>query len=174
MLQIGTATVSGTVHNARGEGRTFVEGCGNQALPDADGAYSMTVSPGRCVINAFRRDGLLVAQAQAAEIVPGPDDALIVDFEIPQRPRAGLGIVIEGTDAGIRVLDVLSGTAAADVGLQEGDLVIEVDGIPTAGIALADFVELAVGPVGTDVEIVVDRGAGTERLLLDRRTLEDG
>lgn len=176
ILEIGTATVEGVVHNAEGqaEGRVFVEGCGNQARPDASGAYSMTVSPGLCVLNAFRRDGLLLAHAQAAQLEPAAGQALFVDFEIPARPRAGLGIVIEGTDDGIRVLDVLPGTAAAELGLQEGDLVIEVDGTPTPGIALEDFVELAVGPVGTEVEIVVDRGSGVQRLLLDRRELKDG
>ncbi|HHO53760.1 MAG TPA: PDZ domain-containing protein [Deltaproteobacteria bacterium] len=175
-LKPGVATVEGTVHNAEGqdEGRVFVEGCGNQARPDADGGYSMTVSPGRCVLNAFRHDGLLLAHAQPAEVVVGPADTLLVDFEIPARPRAGLGLVIESSDAGIRVLDVLPGTAADELGLQEGDLVLEVDGTPTPGIALEDFVELAVGPVGTEVEIVVDRGQGSVRLLLDRRELKDG
>ena len=175
VLVAGDAWITGRVSNAEDEpeGKVFVEGCGNQARTDADGTYAMTVAPGRCTLGAFRRDGLLTARSQAAEVEPVAGQEIVVDFDLPELPRAGLGIVVRGTDDGIRILDTLPGTAAADLGLVEGDLVVEVDGTPTAGIDLEDFIDLAVGPVGTDVQIVVEHANGqTEALTLDRRELE--
>ena len=174
VLEPGTAWITGHVTHAAGEpeGRVFVEGCGNQARTDEEGHYAMTVRPGTCVLGAFRRDGLLVAQAQAAEVHPRSGDELVVDFELPALPRAGLGIQISADGDGIRILGVLPGTAAEEIGLEAGDRVLEVDGTPTHGLALEEFVELAIGPVGSDVDITVERSDGVvERLTLDRREL---
>ncbi|MBX2796158.1 MAG: PDZ domain-containing protein [Myxococcales bacterium] len=176
-LSASQAWITGHVRNAEGqpEGKVFVEGCGNQARTDEDGGYALSVSPGTCVVNAFRRDGMLFAQAQPAEVHPRAGGELVVDFELPELPRAGLGVQIQTTERGVEVMAVLPGTAAQDAGLEQGDVVVEIAGISTLDIDLREFVELAVGPVGTEVDVVVEGLDGSrERMVLDRRELKGG
>lgn len=173
-LEPGAAFVSGHVTNAEGEpeGQVFVEGCGNQARTDAEGSYALTVSPGPCVLQAFRRDGLLFSAAPAVELAPSSGDDLVVDFALPEVRKAGMGIVVETVEGGILVQRVLAGTSAEDHGLQADDLIVEVDGTPTAELTLEEFVDLAVGDEGTEVEVVAHRGDAELRMVLDRRVID--
>ena len=159
VLAAGETWLSGHVRNAEGEpeGRVFVEGCGNQALTDAEGSYAMAVAPGPCTVNAFRRDGLLVGKADAAALVIEAGKEHVMNFTLPELPTAGLGIQIASSEEGFAIQGVVPGTAAEEFGLESGDVVIEVDGTPTKGLSIEEFVDLAVGPVGTDVDIVVMR-----------------
>jgi len=173
VLRVGTATISGMVRNAEGEpaGKVFVEGCGNQALTDAAGDFSMTVSPGGCTLQAFRRDGLLVSVSDPADLLPEDGGDLIADFALPEVAKGGLGIHIEANDAGLQILGVLPETAAEDVGLQDGDLIVEINGEPTAELTLQEFVQIAHGDAGTEVDIVVSRVGEETAYRLDRRVL---
>lgn len=176
VLEPGAAWIVGKVRNAEGEpeGKVFVEGCGNRATTDADGTYAMTVLAGEaCTVGAFRRDGLLVGKADPAEVTPKPGET-VVDFVLPEVPTGGLGLVIDFGDDGVRILDVLPGTAAEEAELTEGDVVVEVDGVSTAGMDLDTFVDLAVGPLGSEVDVVVVRGGEPRHLRLDRRELRGG
>jgi hypothetical protein len=170
----GDAWITGRVHNAEGEpeGRVYVEGCGARALPDSDGAYAMTVLPGRCTLDAYRRDGGLLVSAGPAEVDAAAGEERVVDFTLPDAPQGGLGMMIRGSDAGVHIIDVVPGSAAAELGLARGDLVVEVDGTVTAGMDLRSFVDLAIGPAGTEVDLVVERDGALERLTLDRRLLQ--
>jgi hypothetical protein len=173
VLVPGESVLTGHVRNAEGqaEGRVFVEGCGNQALTDKDGMYSMLVQPGTCTVNAFRRDGMLIGKGDAAEVTIADGQEQVLDFVLPELPTAGLGIQFSAQDGGFLIQGVVPGTAAADLGLESGDLVIEVDGTPTEGLSIEDFVDLAVGPVGTEVDIIVVRDGQPERMTLDRREI---
>ena len=70
---------------------------------------------------------------------------------------------------------VLPGTPAARMGLAEGDLIVEVDGLPTSALELDEFIEIMTGPAGTEVEFVIetelDTGFLEEKLVLTREVL---
>jgi C-terminal processing protease CtpA/Prc len=74
-----------------------------------------------------------------------------VDLGVPAGAVAGVGARIRALGDGVRVEWVIAGGPADRGGLGPGDLVLEVDGTPTAGISTSDFLRLATGPEGSVV-----------------------
>jgi len=85
---------------------------------------------------------------------------------------AGLGLSIREHPYGIRVDDVGPDGAAAQAGIERGDVIVEIDGIETVDLDPSEFVRLGTGPEGSFVEVVVDRDGEELHALLDRRTME--
>lgn len=84
----------------------------------------------------------------------------------------GLGIELEPTDAGVRIVAPMPGGPAARAGLRAGDLIVQVDDKPLQGVALADAIARMRGDVGTQVSLVVRRaGADDFTLALTRDTI---
>ena len=71
-------------------------------------------------------EGLPTGLADAVFVV-APAERASVD-----QPRPRLGIQIEGTDGGVRVLDVVKGSVAESAGLRAGDVVTNAAGVPVA------------------------------------------
>lgn len=77
----------------------------------------------------------------------------------------GVGIQITLND--LRELEVvtpLSGTPALRAGIRAGDIIREVDGQPTLGIALSQAVDRITGPAGTAVTLTIERESEPEPL----------
>jgi serine protease Do len=76
-----------------------------------------------------------------------------------------------GREAGIEVVEVVSGSPAARAGLRAEDLIVEVDGEPMADVG--DLQRLMVAErIGQDVEVQVVRDGGFLKLGLIPRELE--
>jgi len=85
----------------------------------------------------------LDADDDCADLAANLADAVFIVDAVPDAapaPRARLGIMIESGDAGVRVMDVDSGSVAADSGLQEGDIIRRAAGFDTA--TTADLIEV--------------------------------
>ncbi len=66
-----------------------------------------------------------------------------------------------------------AGTPAADAGLTTGDAIVAVEGEPTAGMPLPDFIAKMTGPEGTKVIFDILRPDGSEeRLQIERAFIE--
>jgi hypothetical protein len=169
----GEAFVSGVVRNAfgAGQGRVWVEGCGAHAVTDADGAYELSVLPGACEVRAFRQDGVFTARGEAVIVQAEPRMDLDLDLVVPEFRTAGLGARVEETDRGILLRSVIAGGGAHASGLQDGDLVLSIDGEATVDLPLGDFVDRALGEDGTDVELLVLRGDEELEVTVRRRTM---
>jgi hypothetical protein len=169
----GTASVSGVVRNAAGEpeGKVFVEGCGNRAITDEEGAYAMVALPRPCAVQAFRRDGRLVASSDRVEVALEAGADRVVDLALPEIPQGGVGVKVEMGDDGVRVLEIIPGSSGEAAGLQAGDVVVEVEGAATTEMDLAQFVEEVVGDEGTELELVVRRGEERVPYTLERKVL---
>lgn len=64
-----------------------------------------------------------------------------------------LGATANGTG---RVVDVtLSGSAAEAAGIRIGDVVMSIEGLPTAGFNAAQLKEQLRGPVGSTIDVTV-------------------
>ncbi|MCC6676820.1 MAG: PDZ domain-containing protein [Phycisphaerales bacterium] len=75
-----------------------------------------------------------------------------------QGKLTGVGIHIEFDElSNIRVVSPLEGTPAYKAGIRPGDLITKVNGKPTFGLGLDQAVDLITGPVGTKVQLTVDR-----------------
>jgi len=169
---VGTLTLRTSGRPAAG---AWVEGCGNMAFADEQGVVYMDIVTEPCTLLAMRQDGMLRTVSEPVPITPVPGEDVVVDIQIPDAPRGGLGVQIGQDDDGRIVIDgVLETGPAESAGLREGDVVTGVDGQPTAGMPLGEFVEAVGGEAGTPVEIEIDRAG--ERLTFDitRETLTDG
>lgn len=84
----------------------------------------------------------------------------------------GIGASISYTDEGILLISVLSGGAAAEAGLQGGDMIIAIEGESCAPAGEAHR-SLLIGEAGTYVNVTVRHADGSEKdYRLERRLVE--
>ena len=69
----------------------------------------------------------------------------------------GLGIEVTMEDGFLKVVSPIDDTPAFDAGLQPEDLILSVDGDSIVGVTLSEAVEKLRGPIGSKVEITVQR-----------------
>jgi membrane-associated protease RseP (regulator of RpoE activity) len=71
----------------------------------------------------------------------------------------GIGAVIDAVNEGVLVKQVLSGSPAARADLRAGDVIVEIDGHPAAGLSTSDVVARLRGKPGSIVSLKVRRAA---------------
>ena len=69
----------------------------------------------------------------------------------------GIGVQVDTDTDAVRIVDVFADSPAQRAGLRRGDLILEVDGTPTAGTPLDKVVERVRGPEGTEVRLSIGR-----------------
>lgn len=101
------------------------------------------------------------------------DELAMLDTQLSGR-LSGVGIALEKVKSEIRVTRVLEGTPAQEAGLQEGDIVKEVDGQEVGSMELEEAVFLIRGPEGTTVRLGIVRPPSLEVAYYDivRREIE--
>lgn len=133
-------------------------------------------APGTCVVQAWRRDGALFARAPDVEVAVQPGAQEYVQLELASARTGGLGVSILPDPEGIRVVAVMPGTPAEELGLAVGDVILEVNGVDTMDLDVRDFIAEMTGPEGTEVDFVVRLGddpeAPPEPLTIVRRFLD--
>jgi len=82
----------------------------------------------------------------------------------------GVGIGVVQNDGNIVVMTVFGDTPAADAGIQEGDIIIKVDGKKPENVD--DAVGMITGEAGTKVKVTVKRGDETIDFDLTRQKIE--
>lgn len=87
---------------------------------------------------------------------------------------SGIGVAMQSVKNEIRVVEVLKNTPAEEVGLQEGDIIREVDGADVTDMALDEVVMLIRGPEGTTVNLGILRAPSSSLEYYDivRREIE--
>lgn len=158
------------------QARSWARVCGVSARPRRDGRFEVVVPEGVCDVLAQRRDGLFFASSEVVTLEIEAGGVYEVELWLPDYRQGGVGMGIVEHEEGVLIQRVLQGGAAAEAGLQPGDLVLEVDGVPAAALTLEEFVRVTTGEAGTEVELVISHGEGSDReesiLLLDRRVME--
>ncbi|HEX9982064.1 MAG TPA: S41 family peptidase, partial [Thermoanaerobaculia bacterium] len=69
----------------------------------------------------------------------------------------GLGILVTKRNDQVTVITPLEGTPASRLGVRAGDVIAEVEGVPTDDLPLDDVVKRLKGPKGTTVHIKIQR-----------------
>ena len=80
--------------------------------------------------------------------------------EMQQRQKGsfyGLGILVTKRNDQVTVITPLEGTPASRLGIRAGDIISEIEGEPTEGMALDEVVSKLKGPKGTTVNIKIVR-----------------
>jgi len=83
----------------------------------------------------------------------------------------GIGVTLAQYNGGFYVGDVFAGSPAAGGGLQPGDRVVAVDGLPVDGISMDDLTSRIRGPMGSEVQLTVSRLAGWLQVVLQRQAI---
>jgi hypothetical protein len=172
-LHPGRAIVRGLVTHTRvdGEAAASVRGCGNWTLVADDDTFEMEVVPEPCAVHATRFDGMLPSVSEPAAVEPILGGIVDVELHLPPWRTGGFGFVFEMAEGGVHVLEVLEGSAAESAGLESGDLLVEIDGVPAAELEMEEFRNMAIGEEGTEAEIVLERGDERTTITLSRQFL---
>ncbi len=78
---------------------------------------------------------------------------------------AGIGVEVDGTAAGLRVVRSIAGSPAARAGLKADDLIVGIDGLEAGAANIDAAAAMLRGPPGSSVELAVRRSAATDALL---------
>jgi carboxyl-terminal processing protease len=89
------------------------------------------------------------------------DELAMLDTQLSGR-LSGIGVALEKVKNEIRVTRVIEGTPAHEAGLQDGDIVKEVDGRDVGSMELEEAVFLIRGPEGTKVRLGLVRPPSLE------------
>lgn len=85
----------------------------------------------------------------------------------------GIGIHIDMVPEGVKVVSVISGSPAEEVGLKTGDLIVRAAGQSLAGLSSDEAVNLLRGFDGSSVQISVKQGTETKDLSVTRRAIKE-
>jgi hypothetical protein len=147
--------------------------CGVTVGFENTGQAEVTVPAGLCHWQARRSDGALSARSDWVELRLEPDQLSSLDLVLPAERTGGLGVQIAEHDLGIQIVAVNPGTPASEMGLTEGEVIIEADGESTTDMEIDEFIEILTGPEGSKVDFVIldprDTGDDGQRLTLTRR-----
>ena len=95
------------------------------------------------------------------------------DFqEVTEGQFSGVGMTVEETDKGLRVMTVYDGSPADKGGLKPGDVVIAVNGRSIAGASSEASTARIKGPAGTSVTLTVKSGKRERAVKLERAQVD--
>lgn len=145
-----------------------------RGTPRGPRVMAQTLESG-CTVRVGRPDGRLFAWSDAytLDLSSGRAELEVI---IPSEQTGGLGVAFELAEDGMLVSRVWPGSPAERMGLSEGDVILEVDGLPTDALTEDEFISVMTGPVGSEVEFVVgfeaDTGWEEEVLTLSRARID--
>lgn len=91
----------------------------------------------------------------SAYVPPADAEALNADLE---QKFGGVGISVQQDDQGrLQIVSPLYNTPAYLAGIMAGDVIVEIDGHPTAGMTMGQATERMRGPIGVAVHLKVER-----------------
>lgn len=119
--------------------------------------YFFADGPMECDVQASTQHGLLSAISETEWVDVEPEDRLWVRLQIDSQPQGGLGVGFELNGDGAEITWVHPAGPGMRGGLQVGDVILEVDGEPFAGVYDPNaFVQTTVGPVGSEVSLLLE------------------
>jgi hypothetical protein len=164
--------LSGTVRNLEGQGvpGTFVYACGSRTRTDASGAFVGLGRAGECAVRAVYHDGILSRRSDP--VVVDAFDGRGIELVVDDTPVAGMGLGFAMVETGARVRMIHPGTPAEEAGLQEGDIIVRIDGQPTAGLSDDAFIAVGTGREGSRIDLEVERGGELRSFSFHRERIE--
>jgi hypothetical protein len=159
-------TVQIDIDGGPGEVRVF--GCGRSKRMTGE-HVSLDIPPWGCTLRASRKDGAFQVGSVPIRLQEGAPIPQGLSFDFPDERMAGLGVRIASSDDGVAMEKIIDGSALSEVGLEDGDVILEIDGVSTWGLSLEDFIDIGLGPVDSRVELVVDTRDGERTVEIERR-----
>jgi len=150
-----------------------LDGKAVESFEDLRGRIAQT-KPGQKVKVEIKRDGKAKKLELTLEKRPHPDELARMRFGFPSRSGKGglygdgpprLGVNVEETKKGVVIRGVESGSVGDELGLQNGDVIEEVNG---EKIRSAEDVRRAVSKDTSKISVTVRRGDGTHSATIQR------
>ena len=136
-----------------------------RGVTDPQGAFS---SGGACWglhTGLHQRDGLLPMGLHAVVLNPqGPTDMGQIQLEPrgdAKEKEGGIGIAFAPDPEGVRVLRFLEQSPRPGGGMEIGDVITAIDGVPAGQQALVNWLVALRGPPGTPVVLQIKRGTSS-------------
>ncbi|GEM_PF-1668350 len=158
------ASLAGTVVDTKGtpvpRARVIIE-AGPRKMrvrSDDDGDWTAPFVPaGTTVVYAERRDGALsvMSDREVLETQDGRDYE--IELVLPAEKTGGLGINLRPHREGAKIGSLIPDGQGEYIGLQTGDVILEVDDESIYGMSLADIAKLIKGPEGSTGTLKVRR-----------------
>ena len=110
-----------------------------------------------CDIFVYRMDGAFRSYTEEyfVDYIEGGEAEL--SFEFPTKKIGGMGVSIQKIEDGFEILHVFPDTPADELGLERGDIIVEVNGETTYNLSFDDFLQLTTGYEGTKAEFRLQR-----------------
>jgi len=135
----GTIPESGVIHS---------QSCSLYQPIGPDGYVELELTQS-CDLFASRKDGLFLAFSEEDWIEFEPGTELDIELQLPTYRIGGLGLSIMKVDEGFLVQHIYRGTPGERIGLESGDIIVEIDGYDASSLMLYDFIQIATGEEGT-------------------------
>ena len=84
----------------------------------------------------------------------------------------GIGVTIEATEGGMKILKTIANSPASQAGLKKGDLIVAVNGQSLTGLTLDGAISLLTGAEGSVAHIGIDRNGQTAQMSITRRRVQ--
>jgi len=174
-------TVSGIVRDSADEpvkGARIIVHAGPRKLrlrSDADGRFKAPYVPaGSLVAWAERRDGALSVSSDKVVMETEDGRDYEVEFVLPTEMTGGLGVNLRPHEEGALVSSLVPDAQGEFIGLQRGDLILEVNGESIDGLPLGDVARMIKGPEGSTGTITVRRARtnAQEEIVFEREFVE--
>lgn len=91
-------------------------------------------------------------------------------FDAPET-FTGIGVSIQATKQGLKIVRVFNGSPADRAGLEGGETIVQAAGHPLAGVSLKKAIALIEGPPGTQVKLVISHEGRHRPVTITRETI---
>lgn len=160
---LGLTRVEGWVVDEQGkamEATVFSTECPSRARTDAEGYFELSFFIDRamvCDLQANTDHGMLTAVSPTEWVEVAPESRTSVRLLVDSAPQGGIGVAFSLMGEGARVMWLHPYGPAARAGLQEGDVITQVDDLSTEELWDPNlFIQATVGPVGSPVELFLE------------------
>ncbi len=132
------------------------------ASTKADGRFSANIPPGDTVQAFLQAEGYYPTGTPGFNL--GDDgttdlgDLILEPRGTDEEKEGGIGLAFGGAERGIRVLRFTEDSPGREAGLEVGDTIVSIDGVPFGGEPLINWVVRLRGLPGTTVTLGVVRG----------------
>jgi carboxyl-terminal processing protease len=162
----GLATLlanTGGTAGARGQERLY-----SQVLRDLQSDYYRPVDVTR--VGQAGVNGLLASLDDPYTVYFTHQQATAFDQEL-SGTYTGIGTEVDSNHGRLTIVKVFAGSPAARARIRPGDVIVAVDGVPTAGRSVNAVVSQILGSAGTKVAVRLRRGTAFIDLTLTRGTI---
>jgi hypothetical protein len=161
-LIAGTGPIAGARVYVRSASRGKGDGAGATAT-DSDGRFTLTAEGGDPLRVFASAERFYPWGSRPFDLDANNRSTDLGDIQLTPRGGAeekegGIGIQFAPDPMGVRVLRLLQDSPARDAGIDVGDVITVIDGVPAGRLPLVNWLVALRGPVGTPVILAVERG----------------